>query len=68
MAYHDLTQDSGSDDSARREEAAQLVKLLEDHLEELAPNQKAFVEQMSEGGPVSTKQLFWLRDLWSKWQ
>ena len=68
MTYHFLSQDSGSDDSRRREEASQLVSMLEDHLEELTPSQREFVERMSEGGPVTVKQLFWLRDLWGKFQ
>jgi hypothetical protein len=63
MAYHPLTNESGGDDSSRRGEAAKLVSLLEPYLDEMTPTQRRFVEQMSEGGPVSTKQIFWLRDL-----
>jgi hypothetical protein len=66
VTYHPLANDSGSDDSRRREEAAQLVSLLSDHLEELSPRQRSFVEEMGEGGPVSPKQLFYLRDLAEK--
>jgi hypothetical protein len=68
MTYHPLANNSGSDDSRRREEAAQLVSLLSDHLEELSPSQRNFVEEMGEGGPVSVKQLYFLRDLWEKFQ
>jgi hypothetical protein len=66
MTYHPLANDSGSDDSRRREEAADLVSKLEDYLEELTPSQRSFVEQMGEGGPVTVKQIFWLRNIWDK--
>lgn len=66
MTYHPLSNDSASDDSRRREEAAPLLTILEDHLEELTPSQREFVEKIGEGGPVSVKQIFWLRDLAEK--
>lgn len=55
------------------EEARDLCRMLADHLEELGPKQRTFVEEMTETvegtfGQVTVKQLFWLRDIWEKFQ
>jgi hypothetical protein len=51
-------------------EVEQLVKSLSDHLEEMEPHERRFVEQtdsrLSDFGAevtITPKQLFWLRDL-----
>lgn len=67
MAYHNLANDSGSDDARRREEAADILKILDDFIEQMTPREQSFVEQMSEGGPVTVKQIFYLRDLKGKY-
>lgn len=36
-------------------------------MEQLSPKERTFVEQMSEGGPVTVKQLFFLRDIKGKY-
>jgi hypothetical protein len=67
MTYHPLSQDSGSSPEQRRTEATKLCQLLGEYLDELTERQRKFVEQMSdEDETVSTKQLFWLRDIWEK--
>lgn len=54
---------TGGDADSRRAEADRIIKILEGDLENLAPRQRAFVEQMADGGEVSGKQLLWLRDI-----
>lgn len=61
MAYSSEFTGGNADD--RRAEADRILKIIGDDVEQLAPNQQKFVEQMGEGGPVSGKQLLWLRDI-----
>lgn len=67
MSYHDLS-DSGMSASDRRAEASRLVTMVEDYSEQMTPVERRFVEQMGDDfAPVSTKQLFWLRDIKDKY-
>jgi hypothetical protein len=71
MAYHPLTRDSGGTPEDRRSEASRILKMFVESgfdLDELAPNERRFMDQMldNELQPISTKQLFWLRDLKEK--
>ncbi len=67
MTFHPLTQDSGSSAERRREEATDLVAKLTDYSEQLLPHERKFVEDMAdEARECSTKQLFWLRNLWER--
>ncbi len=70
MSYHDLS-DSGMSDSDRRAEATRILqkhRLAEQVREEGTPNEIEFVKKVGdERQPVSTKQLFWLRDLMEKY-
>ena len=65
MAYHPLSNDTGGTADDRRAEADRIIQILSEHIsfEELAPNEQKFIASMQEGGAVSPKQLFWLRDL-----
>lgn len=70
MGYHDLS-DSGMTPEARREEADRLVKIITESgrsvwVYSLSAKEQNFVDEMDMGGPVSTKQLFWLRDIKDK--
>lgn len=67
MTYHDLTKESGSTADSRRAEADRLCTMIEDNLEQLTPTELSFLGQVQDGGPVSTKQLFWLRDIKDKY-
>lgn len=68
MSYHELSS-SGMTPEARREEADRIVKIITDsdgYNNELSSKERNFVDEMDCGGPVSTKQLFWLRDIKDK--
>ena len=66
MAYHPLANDTGGSPDDRRSEADRILKLLEDEcFDALAVQLQVY--QMREGGPVSPKQLFWLRDIKDKY-
>lgn len=67
MAYHTLTNETGGSPDSRRAEADKLVRLIGEHQSELTEREADFVVQMDEGGPVSPKQLFWLRDIKDKY-
>jgi hypothetical protein len=61
MAY--ASQFTGGDDHQRRSEADKLLKIIHEDVDKLTSSQSKFVEQMSQGGYVSGKQLLWLRDI-----
>lgn len=67
MTYHPLTQDSGGTAEDRRNEADRILNILEAelNLDEISPNERKFLEDMLiyRDRPISTKQLFWLRDI-----
>ena len=68
MTYHPLSNDTGGTPEERRAEADRILKMLED-VDALAFTTKEdnFIGQMREDGPVSPKQLFWLRDIKAKY-
>lgn len=67
MAY--LGNDTGGTPEDRRSEADRLVKIISEQagLSALTPKELDFVAQMDEGGSVSPKQVFWLRDIKDKY-
>lgn len=67
MAYHVLSNDSGSDGQARIVEARKIVSMLEDYTEHMTSKERGFLEQISESESCSVKQIFWLRDIKEKY-
>lgn len=68
MAYHPLTNETGGSPDDRRSEADRLLKLLDEvDVMQFTANEDRFLGQMREDGPVSPKQLFWLRDIKDKY-
>lgn len=68
MTYHALTKDSGGTADDRRSEADRLVRIIMQlDLGSMTPKESDFIAQMEEGGAVTTKQLFWLRDIKDKY-
>jgi hypothetical protein len=66
MSYHDLSSCTLNADE-RREEANRLVNMINDEVsDQLTEKEAGFLAQM-EDGPVSVKQLFWLRDIKDKY-
>lgn len=70
MSYHSLTTESGGDHRQRAMEAEKLLELIGEDTDQLAPNEQKFVADLKERferyglqTTVSTKQLFWLRDI-----
>lgn len=67
MAYHSLSTESGGDGDDRRAEADRILKILGACDSSLFSDaERAFVIGRRRG-PVSVKQLFWLRDIKSKY-
>ena len=69
MGYHDLS-DSGMTAQERRNEATRILRILDDQcsFEDFRPHEQEFMDKMDQPDvPVSTKQLFWLRDLKEKY-
>jgi hypothetical protein len=67
VSYHQLSNDSGGDSNSRRAEADRIIKILKDAgVEDYSQKEIDFIEQMDEGGPVSVKRIFWLRDIKAK--
>lgn len=69
MAYHEMTKESGGTADDRRSEADRIIKILAENfsVDGMTPKEQDFISQMEEGGSVSTKQLFWLRDIKEKY-
>lgn len=65
MSYHDLSGSTLTNDE-RRAEATRIVIMLVD-VTGKAQHEHDFIRKMSQPGPVSVKQLFWLRDLKDKY-
>ena len=65
MSYHDLSESTLTDDE-RRAEATRIVLRLVD-VTGKTQHEHDFIRKMSLPGPVSVKQLFWLRDLNEKY-
>jgi hypothetical protein len=68
MSYHDLG-DSGMSADDRRAEADRVLLLIGDQMEkEMHAHEARFIQQVRRPyAQVSTKQLFWLRDLKDKY-
>lgn len=64
---HPLVRESGGSADDRRAEADRLVKMIESYYDQLTPREVDFVAGVEGEGPVSPKQLFWLRDIKSKY-
>jgi hypothetical protein len=47
----------------RHEEALRICKILEDYQDELRSNEVDIISRVQDNAPVSTKMLFWLRDI-----
>lgn len=68
MSYHDLSESTLTADE-RRAEATRIVGMIGDQMvKEMHAHEAKFVRQMEDDDvPVSTKQIFWLRDLLEKY-
>ena len=67
MAYHPLANDTGGTADDRRSEADRILKILDSEPQDhFTQREQEFMEQMQQGGTVSPKQLFWLRDIKDK--
>lgn len=66
MGYNSLSE-AGMTDEARKQEAARIVAMLEEHRHRMQNHESDFVNKMRTAWSVSTKQLFWLRDLKDKY-
>lgn len=67
MGYNDLS-DSGMDNGARVEEAKRILERMKDVLvESVTMKEWIFISEMKQATFVTTKQLFWLRDLKDKY-
>ena len=68
MTYHSLSECSLTDDE-RRAEATRILGFIGEYMvREMQPQEASFIRRkrnLSE--PVSVKELFWLRDLYSKY-
>lgn len=69
MPYHPLSQDSGGSASDRRTEADRILNMLDQAgaFDGFTLREATFITEMNEGGEVSPKQLFWLRDIKDKY-
>ena len=67
MAYHPLANDTGGTAEDRRAEADRILKILTDPCDLYTEVEAKFIDDMERGGPVSAKQLFWLRDIKDKY-
>ena len=65
MGYHDLSECTLTADE-RLAEAGRITSRLAEYQDELNPNELEFVTKMNDARFVSTKQLFYLRDLLAK--
>ena len=67
MSYHDLSETT-LDADERREEATRILTRLTDYLNDMTDTERTFVvSKRLRETPVSVKELFWLRDLNSKY-
>jgi hypothetical protein len=70
LGYHPLTTESGSDSSARRAEADRILKMIDESLDfiSLASDKELrFTNDVRDGRLITTKMLFWLRDIKTKY-
>lgn len=64
---HVLARESGGSADDRRAEADRLLQMLEPYQDQLEAKESSFIAGMLMNEPVSPKQLFWLRDIKSKY-
>lgn len=64
MSYHDLSSCT-LDADERRAEADKLADIIDK--DSLTETEFKFLEYVWDGGPISVKQLFWLRDIKDKY-
>lgn len=75
MSYHKLSNESGGTNEDRANEADRICQMLDDSVRgRMTSKEQGFVRETEEriavygsGAFVSTKQLFWLRDLKEKY-
>jgi hypothetical protein len=67
MGYNDLSESSLTPDE-RCAEANRIVGILADDMDGMTQKERTFVEQMDECKYCSVKQLFYLRDIKSKYE
>jgi hypothetical protein len=69
MTYHDLSTDSGSTSLERKEEAKRIIDIITDcvDISSMTTKESDFISDMIDATEVSVKQLFWLRDIKSKY-
>jgi hypothetical protein len=69
MTYHPLANDTGGTADDRRAEASRIIRIIFNSVDvdSVTPKEKTFIFQMDEGGEVTPKQLFWLRDIKDKY-
>lgn len=66
MPYHPLGE-STLNANEREDEKNRIVYRLQYKLDEMAKNERDFVERIMDENDVSVKQLFWLRDINDKY-
>ena len=61
MSYASSYTGGNADD--RRAEADRILEIIGREIDRFTAKEQNFVAEMAEGGPVSGKQLLWLRDI-----
>ena len=69
MAYHSLANETGGTADDRRAEADRIISMLISNrvYDALTEKESEFVQRVENNVPISPKQLFWLRDIKSKY-
>ena len=67
MAYHPLSDDSAQTPERRREEADEHLGVLNEIADRMTEVEQTFIGDMFLRDYCSVKQLFWLRDLRTKY-
>jgi len=69
MAFHSLSTDSGGTDEDRRKEATRIVIMFQDFdaIPKLNAKERKFMDDMAQGFPVTVPQLFYMRELKTKY-
>jgi hypothetical protein len=67
MTYHPLANDTGGTSGDCRAEADRIIQMLDRAIiEGMTEREQEFLDDI-DSGPVSPKQLFWLRDIKDKY-
>jgi len=67
MSYHDLSESTLTQEERVAEAARITSRLIGSCADELTPKEQEFVAHMENADYVSTKQLYWLRDINDKY-